>query len=199
MIMLKKKLSDYKVILASGSPRRQDLLQQMGIEFDVKKAEVDETLPNYIPWQESAEYLARLKSNWFRDMDLPPNYLLITADTVVCAHEKVLGKPVDVQDAIDIISALSGAEHEVITGVCLRTATKQFSFSASTRVRFRVLHEDEIQHYVNVYRPFDKAGAYGVQEWIGLVGVESISGSFYNVMGLPTQKLFCELMNFAGR
>ncbi len=199
MIMLKKKLSDYKVILASGSPRRQDLLQQMGIEFDVKKAEVDETLPNYIPWQESAEYLARLKSNWFRDMDLPPNYLLITADTVVCAHEKVLGKPVDVQDAIDIISALSGAEHEVITGVCLRTATKQFSFSASTRVRFRVLHEDEIQHYVNVYRPFDKAGAYGVQEWIGLVGVESISGSFYNVMGLPTQKLYCELMNFAGR
>jgi septum formation protein len=199
MIMLKKKLSDYKVILASGSPRRQNLLQQMGIEFDVKIAEVDEALPNDIPWQESAGYLARLKSNWFREKDLPPNYLLITADTVVCAHEKVLGKPVDVQDAMDIIGALSGAEHDVITGVCLRTATKQFSFSASTRVCFRVLHEDEIQHYVNVYRPFDKAGAYGIQEWIGLVGVESISGSFYNVMGLPTQKLYCELLNFAGR
>ncbi len=196
--MLKKKLSDYKVILASGSPRRQDLLQQMGIEFDVKIAEVDEALPKDIPWQESAGYLARLKSNWFREKDLPPNYLLITADTVVCAHEKVLGKPVDVQDAIDIIGALSGAEHDVITGVCLRTATKQLSFSASTKVRFRALHDDEVRHYVKVYRPFDKAGAYGIQEWIGLVGVESISGSFYNVMGLPTQKLYCELMNFAG-
>ncbi len=199
MIMLKKKLSDYKIILASGSPRRQSLLKQMGIDFDVKKADVDETLPDDVSWQESAEYLARIKSNWFHEIDLPQNYLLITADTVVCAQGKVLGKPNDEQDAIKIIGALSGAEHEVITGVCLRSAAKQFSFSASTKVRFRALHDDEVRHYVKVYRPFDKAGAYGIQEWIGLVGVESISGSFYNVMGLPTQKLYCELMNFAGR
>ena len=192
-MLLHDKLKEYRLILASQSPRRRQLLADAGIEFELApRFECEESFPDDMPADEVAEYLSRLKSEAYPE-PLGEKDILLTADTVVIAHSRILGKPADRAEAIAMISMLSGCEHDVVTGVTLRTASRTHSFSVKSKVCFRVLDEEEIAYYVDTYRPFDKAGAYGIQEWIGYVGIESLDGSFYNVMGLPVQRLYCEL------
>ena len=192
-MLLHDKLKEYRLILASQSPRRRQLLADAGIEFELApRFECEESFPDNMPADEVAEYLSRLKSEAYPE-PLAEQDILLTADTVVIAQSRILGKPADRAEAIAMISMLSGCEHDVVTGVTLRTASRTHSFSVLSKVRFRVLDEEEIAYYVDTYRPFDKAGAYGIQEWIGYVGIESLDGSFYNVMGLPVQRLYCEL------
>lgn len=192
-MLLHDKLKEYRLILASQSPRRRQLLADAGIEFELApRFECEESFPDDMPADEVAEYLSRLKSEAYPE-PLGEKDILLTADTVVIACSRILGKPADRAEAIAMISMLSDSEHEVVTGVTLRTAAHTHSFSVKSKVRFRALDEEEIAYYVDTYRPFDKAGAYGIQEWIGYVGIESLDGSFYNVMGLPVQRLYCEL------
>lgn len=183
------------IVLASQSPRRQQLLGDLGIEFEVKTKPIDEVFPDDLPASEVAEYLSRLKAEVFLP-DLQENDLCITADTVVVLKGEVLGKAADVDEARTMLENLSGNHHEVITGVCLMTKTQQFSFSVSTKVHFRELNSEEISYYIDKFAPFDKAGAYGIQEWIGMIGIDHIEGSYFNVMGLPTERLFRELKQF---
>ena len=195
-MLLHDKLKNYRLILASQSPRRRQLLSDAGIEFTLAdRFECDETFPQDMPAEDVAEYLSRLKSEAYPE-PLAEGDILLTADTVVIADNRVLGKPSDRAEAIEMISLLSGCDHEVITGCTLRTATRQRSFSVRSKVHFRALDREEIEYYVDCYRPFDKAGAYGIQEWIGYVGIEGIEGSFYNVMGLPVQRLYSILKEF---
>ena len=195
-MLLHDKLKSYRLILASQSPRRRQLLSDAGLEFTLApRFECDETFPQDMPAEDVAEYLSRLKSDAYPE-PLAEGDILLTADTVVIANNCVLGKPSDRAEAIEMISLLSGCDHEVITGCTLRTATRQRSFSVSSKVHFRALDREEIEYYVDCYRPFDKAGAYGIQEWIGYVGIEGIEGSFYNVMGLPVQRLYSILKEF---
>ncbi|MBQ2008452.1 MAG: septum formation protein Maf [Alistipes sp.] len=195
-MLLHDKLKNYRLILASQSPRRRQLLSDAGIEFTLAdRFECDETFPQDMPAEDVAEYLSRLKSDAYPE-PLADGDILLTADTVVIANNRVLGKPSDRAEAIEMISLLSGCDHEVITGCTLRTATRQRSFSVRSKVHFRALDREEIEYYVDCYRPFDKAGAYGIQEWIGYVGIEGIEGSFYNVMGLPVQRLYSILKEF---
>ena len=197
-MLLHDKLKSYRLILASQSPRRRQLLGDAGIEFELSpRYECEECYPATLPAVEVAEYLSRLKSEAYPE-PLGEKDILLTADTIVVACDKVLGKPEDREDAIQTIKMLSGREHEVITGVTLRSATRTVSFSSHSKVNFRVLTDEEIAYYVDTYSPMDKAGAYGIQEWIGYVGIEGIEGSFYNVMGLPVQRLYCELDKFIG-
>lgn len=192
-MLLHDKLKPYRLILASQSPRRRQLLADAGIEFELApRFECEESFPEDMPADEVAEYLSRLKSEAYPE-PLGERDILLTADTVVIACDRILGKPADRAEAIAMISMLSGCEHDVVTGVTLRTSTRTHSFSVQSKVRFRCLDEEEIAYYVDTYRPYDKAGAYGIQEWIGYVGIEGIEGSFYNVMGLPVQRLYCEL------
>lgn len=190
-----KHLEKYSVVLASKSPRRQELLRGMGIQFECITKETPERFPE-MPMKKVAGYLSRVKSMAFTDDELPSNYLLITADTVVIAENEILGKPVDRADAIRMLQLLSGKSHIVITGVTLRSKERTVTFSASSSVIFATLEPEEMEYYVDRYRPFDKAGAYGIQEWIGYVGISGLRGSFYNVMGLPTQRLYTALKNF---
>ena len=195
-MLLHDKLKNYRLILASQSPRRRQLLSDAGLEFTLAdRFECDETYPQDMPAEDVAEYLSRLKSEAYPE-PLAEGDILLTADTVVIADNRVLGKPSDRAEAIEMISLLSGCDHEVITGCTLRTATRQRSFSVRSKVHFRALDREEIEYYVDCYRPFDKAGAYGIQEWIGYVGIEGIEGSFYNVMGLPVQRLYSILKEF---
>ena len=195
-MLLHDKLKSYRLILASQSPRRRQLLSDAGLEFTLAdRFECDETYPQDMPAEDVAEYLSRLKSDAYPE-PLAEGDILLTADTVVIANNRVLGKPSDRAEAIEMISLLSGCDHEVITGCTLRTATRQRSFSVRSKVHFRALDREEIEYYVDCYRPFDKAGAYGIQEWIGYVGIEGIEGSFYNVMGLPVQRLYSILKEF---
>ena len=195
-MLLHDKLKNYRLILASQSPRRRQLLSDAGLEFTLAdRFECDETFPQDMPAEDVAEYLSRLKSEAYPE-PLAEGDILLTADTVVIANNRVLGKPSDRAEAIEMISLLSGCNHEVITGCTLRTATRQRSFSVRSKVHFRALDREEIEYYVDCYRPFDKAGAYGIQEWIGYVGIEGIEGSFYNVMGLPVQRLYSILKEF---
>lgn len=195
-MLLHDKLKNYRLILASQSPRRRQLLLDAGLEFTLAdRFECDETFPQDMPAEDVAEYLSRLKSEAYPE-PLAEGDILLTADTVVIANNRVLGKPSDRAEAIEMISLLSGCDHEVITGCTLRTATRQRSFSVRSKVHFRALDREEIEYYVDCYRPFDKAGAYGIQEWIGYVGIEGIEGSFYNVMGLPVQRLYSILKEF---
>ncbi|MFR9620127.1 MAG: Maf family nucleotide pyrophosphatase [Rikenellaceae bacterium] len=187
----------HRLILASQSPRRRELMTECGFEFRTVKYDVDEIYPTTTPAAEVAEYLAKLKSEGYPER-LSEGEILITADTVVVLGDRVLGKPKDGHEAHEMLRALSGTTHEVITGVALRSATDSRSFSSSTQVRFATLSESQIAHYIERYSPFDKAGSYGIQEWIGYVGIESIEGSFYNVMGLPIQRLYSELALFIG-
>ena len=197
-MLLHDKLKSYRLILASQSPRRRQLLGDAGIEFELApRYECEERYPAELPAVEVAEYLSRLKSEAYPE-PLGEKDILLTADTIVVACDKVLGKPEDREDAIKTIKMLSGRQHEVITGVTLRSATRKVSFSSHSKVNFRVLTDEEIAYYVDTYSPMDKAGAYGIQEWIGYVGIEGIEGSFYNVMGLPVQRLYCELDKFIG-
>ena len=195
-MLLHDKLKPYRLILASQSPRRRQLLADAGIEFVLApRFECEESFPNTMPAAEVAEYLSSLKSEAYPE-PLGTNDILLTADTVVIACNRILGKPADRAEAIEMITMLSGRDHEVVTGVTLRSAECVKSFSVSSKVRFRALLQEEIEYYVDTYRPYDKAGSYGIQEWIGYVGIEGIEGSFYNVMGLPVQRLYSELNDF---
>ncbi len=195
-MLLHDKLKNHRLILASQSPRRRQLLTEAGIEFDLSpRFECEESFPADMAAGDVAEYLSRLKSEAYPE-PLGEGEVLLTADTVVIAEGRILGKPADRTEAIAMISLLSGRWHEVTTGVSLRSGNRRRSFSVSTAVKFRELDMAEIEYYVDRYRPFDKAGAYGIQEWIGYVGIERIEGSFYNVMGLPVQRLYCELREF---
>ena len=196
--MLLDKFKNYEVVLASGSPRRQQLLAEMDIPFRVETKPVEETFPQDLSPEKAAAYLCRLKSRAFTDKDLKKNTLLITADTIVALENRILGKPANVKEAAEMLRQLSGRKHEVITGVCLRLQDKMKIFTASTHVWFKVLPEEEIDYYVSEYKPLDKAGAYGIQEWIGHAAIHKIKGSYFNVMGLPTHRLYEELKRFLG-
>ena len=188
-------LNKYNIILASQSPRRQELLKGLNIPFSVKEIEVEETYPKDIFGVEIPTYLAEKKSNAYADL-MDENTLLITADTIVWHEGKVFGKPANKDEAINMLNALSGKKHQVITGVCISTLKRKKIFSVISDVRFAKLNAQEIDYYLENYQPYDKAGSYGVQEWIGFIGVESIEGSYYNVMGLPIQRLYNELKNW---
>ena len=182
-------IKNYKLILASASPRRQQLMKDAGLTFEVWLKNVEEKYPQELHWENVPEYLSKVKASAFRE-ELKADEVLITADTVVCIHDRILGKPADRKEAISMLQELSGNRHLVVTGVSVTTRTEQLSFSSRTDVFFKRLSNEEIEFYVDTYKPFDKAGAYGIQEWIGYIGIERIEGSFYNVMGLPIQKLY---------
>ena len=185
-----------KYILASNSPRRKELLAGLGLDFQVRVIDgIDESYPADIPVSEVAQYIAQKKADAYRS-SMAPDELIITADTVVIVGSEILGKPKDEADAVRMLGALSGRTHQVTTGVCLLTAQKHVAFSVTTDVTFKQLTSAEIHHYVSEYRPFDKAGAYGIQEWIGYIGVTGLNGSYYNVMGLPVQRIYTELQKF---
>ena len=187
-------LEKYKVILASGSPRRRELMAGLGVNYEVRiLPDVDESYPDTLQGEEIPLYIAKEKADAYIPM-MQPDELIITADTIVWLDGKVLGKPRDREDALQMLRTMSGRTHEVFTGVCITTTDWQRSFTAQTEVRFATLSEDEIIYYVDNFKPMDKAGAYGVQEWIGFIGVENISGIYYNIMGLPVQKLYRELL-----
>ena len=186
---------DYNYILASKSPRRQQLLQSLGIPFSVKIHEVDESFPDDLTKDEIPVYLAKFKAEPFKG-ELNANDLLITADTIVWMDGKVLGKPADKNEAKLMLNELSGKEHQVISGVCLTAINKQVSFNSLSNVHFKNLSKKEIEYYITHSNPFDKAGSYGIQDWIGIIGITGIDGSFYNIMGLPIQKLYEEILRF---
>ena len=187
-------LEKYKVILASGSPRRRELMAGLGVNYEVRiLPDVDESYPDTLQGEEIPLYIAKEKADAYIPM-MQPDELIITADTIVWLDGKVLGKPRDREDALQMLRTMSGRTHKVFTGVCITTTDWQRSFTAQTEVRFATLSEDEIIYYVDNFKPMDKAGAYGVQEWIGFIGVENISGSYYNIMGLPVQRLYRELL-----
>ncbi len=191
--MLLDRLKKYNVTLASNSPRRKQLLADLGINFQVRvKNDIDESYPPDLPALEIAEYISRKKAQAYRQHLLPSD-IVITADTVVVLNDHVLGKPTSAAHACDMLRELSGKVHKVVTGVTITMKDRQRSFSVTTDVEFATLNDDDISHYVNRYNPIDKAGAYGIQEWIGCMGVRHINGSFYNVMGLPLHRLYNEL------
>ncbi len=186
----------YKIYLCSNSPRRRELLTQLQVPFEVMTSkDVDEVYPSTLSAERIPEYLANLKADAYLE-DIDSDTLLITADTVVISDGAILGKPKDSDDAKSMLRNLSGKTHKVITGVAIVTKEKRVSFSVATDVTFADITDEEIAYYVDKFHPMDKAGAYGIQEWIGCVAVESISGSFYNVMGLPVQRLYRELKQF---
>lgn len=194
--MLLNELSNYDIILASASPRRKQLLEELNIEFKVKPIAVDETYPEDYPVEKVAQYLSEIKAAAFHLRDMKGNSLVITADTVVTLGDSLLGKPKNSEEAAKILKKLSGKRHSVITGVTIRTLKKRHSFSVRTDVFFKRLSDDEIHYYINNFKPLDKAGAYGIQEWIGHAAIEKIEGSYFNVMGLPTHRLYEELLKF---
>lgn len=186
-------LDKYQIILASNSPRRKELMSGLGVDYVVRTLpDVDESYPADLAGAAIPEYISCEKADAYRSI-MQPGELLITTDTIVWLDGKVLGKPEGREGAVEMLRSLSGKSHQVFTGVCLTTTEWQKSFTAASDVEFDVLSEEEIRYYVDKYQPMDKAGAYGVQEWIGYIGVKSISGSFYNIMGLPIQKLYGEL------
>jgi septum formation protein len=179
----------YQVILASQSPRRQQLLAAMGIHFTVRKLHTDEYYPDTMEARKVARYLAEKKAEGY-SFNGKEDELIITADTTVVLHGEILGKPTNEEEAKVMLQQLSGKIHEVITGVCVRTHSTQISFDDTTKVKFRILEQPEIDHYVQAYQPLDKAGSYAIQEWIGMIGIEKIQGSYFNVVGLSTEKLY---------
>jgi septum formation protein len=193
--MLKDLLNNYRIILASRSPRRRQLLHDMGLRFDVVVREFEESYPANLKGEEIALHLARMKSESFKK-EISLNEIIITADTIVWCNNEVLGKPADASDAKRMIRALSGNTHEVITGVTILSSLKEKTFADSTKVTFEKLTELEIDYYIDNFKPYDKAGAYGIQEWIGIAACSRIEGSYFNVVGLPVQKLYKELKEF---
>jgi len=189
---LLQNLDNYKIILASQSPRRQELLQGLHLQFEVKTIDSDEDFPLQLVGVDIPVYIAEKKANAYKNQ-MEENTLLITADTIVWHEGKVLGKPVDEIDAKRMLQMLSGKTHQVITGVCISTLKRRKTFHVISEVRFAKLTESEIDYYLKNFNPYDKAGSYGVQEWIGYIGVEHINGSYFNVMGLPVQRLYHEL------
>ena len=189
-------LKKYQVILASKSPRRQELLRGMGVDFEILTKETPENYPADLPLKEVPKYLSLQKSLAFTDEELPADFLLITSDTIVICEGEILGKPKDREDAVRMLQLLSGKTHHVVTGVTVRSKEKTESFAVRSNVTFAQLDTEEIDYYIEHCKPFDKAGAYGIQEWIGYVGISGLEGSFYNVMGLPTRKLYQCLKGF---
>ena len=189
-------LKNYHIILASNSPRRRELLGGLGIDYEVRVlSDIDESYPATLPVADIAEFIAAKKADAYR-ATMADNELIITADTVVICGNEVMGKPTDEADACRMLRQLSGRVHHVTTGVCLTTSQQQRCFSVTTEVTFKQLSDEEINYYVTRYRPFDKAGAYGIQEWIGYIGCTGLNGSYYNVMGLPVQRIYQELLKF---
>ena len=193
--MIIDNLNNYRIILASRSPRRQQLLRDLGLRFDVVIKEYTETYPEGLGGEEIARYVAHEKAISFKN-GISDNEIVITADTIVWCNNKVLGKPLDREDAIRMLEEISGNTHEVITGVCIYSSNKEKTFSVSTKVTFETLSEEEINYYIDKYKPYDKAGAYGIQEWIGIAACSHIDGSYFNVVGLPVQRLYKELQSF---
>jgi len=192
--MLKEKLNAYHVILASKSPRRQQILKELGIPFEIQLKEVKEVYPEALKGAEITDYLAVLKAKPFKE-NLQNNELIITSDTIVWLENRALGKPHSEKDAISMLQHISGKKHQVISSICLTNKNFQRTFNDTTEVYFKQLSLDEIEYYIRKYQPFDKAGSYGIQEWIGYIGIEKIVGSYFNVMGLPVHKLYEELMH----
>ncbi len=187
---------DYHIILASNSPRRKELLRGLDIAFDVRvQSDIAEDYPADTAPADVAAYISREKANAYKDT-IAENELVITADTVVIVGNEILGKPHDDAEAKEMLHKISGRKHQVVTGVCLTTTEKQHCFSVSTDVTFKNLKEEEIDYYIETYSPLDKAGAYGIQEWIGYIGVTALEGSYFNVMGLPVQRIWEELNRF---
>ncbi|MGJ8593158.1 MAG: Maf-like protein [Aquaticitalea sp.] len=195
--MLNERLTNHKIILASGSPRRQQFFKDLGLEVEIRLKPVVEEFPSRLVHFEISDYLAQLKAIPFKD-NLKPDEILITSDTIVWHHNKALGKPKDAAEAYQMITSLSNATHEVITSACFTTTSSEKTVNSVTRVTFKTLSDDEIHYYIKHFKPFDKAGAYGIQEWIGLIGVTSIEGSYFNVMGLPTHLVYKTLNAMVG-
>lgn len=191
--MLQEKFKNYRIILASGSPRRQQFLKELDVDFEIQLKDIEEIYPEHLQAEEITNFLAKLKASAFA-LDLDDNDILITSDTIVWLNNKALGKPKDYDDAFEMLTEMSGTTHKVITSVCLKTIDKEVVFYEETLVTFTALSSDEIKYYLNNYKPFDKAGSYGIQEWIGLVAIEKIEGSYANVVGLPTHRLYEEMM-----
>jgi septum formation protein len=187
--MLKNKLQKYKLILASGSPRRQQFFKDLDLDFEIRLKEIEEVFPPELKAEEITNYLAELKASAFEG-ELNKDEILITSDTIVWHNNKALGKPKDAQDAFEILKSLSNATHEVITSVCFKTNVDATVLYEVTKVTFNELSDEAIWYYIDNFKPFDKAGAYGIQEWIGFVGVSKIEGSYANVMGMPTDKVY---------
>jgi septum formation protein len=193
--MLHKKFENTKIILASGSPRRQQFLKDLDLNFEIRLKEIEEIFPETLQSLEITDYLAKLKAAAFEG-ELQENELLITSDTLVWLNNKALGKPVDYDDAFKMLQEMSNKTHEVITSVCFKTKYKTELINDITKVTFNDLSDESIKYYLDNYKPFDKAGSYGIQEWIGLVGITKIEGSYTNVVGLPTEKVYQYLLNF---
>jgi septum formation protein len=189
-----RNLKQYKIILASGSPRRQQFFNDLGLDFEIRLKDIEEIYPKNLQGVEITNYLAELKATAFQD-ELKANEILVTSDTIVWHNNKALGKPTDYDDAFSILKTLSNETHEVITSVCFKTITKTETIYDITKVTFKELSDDTIHYYLEHYKPFDKAGAYGIQEWIGLIGISKIEGSYTNVVGLPTEKVYHYLNN----
>lgn len=194
--MLRNKLKNYKIILASGSPRRQQFFKDLDLDFEIRLKEIEEIFPPELQREEITNYLAELKAAAFEG-ELNNNEVLVTSDTLVWHNEKAVGKPKDAQDAFAILKSLSNATHEVITSVCFKSNLKTEMLYEITKVTFNKLSDEAIAYYIENYKPFDKAGAYGIQEWIGFIGVSKIEGSYANVIGLPVDKVYQYLTNLA--
>ena len=192
--MLAKNIS-WNIILASKSPRRQNLLKELGFNFEIITKEIAEIYPPELQKEKVAVFLSELKASAFKQ-GLKPNDLILTSDTIVCLGDEIIGKPTDREDAIKMLGKLSGNKHEVITAVTLLSKEKQHTFYDVTEVYFKELSAQEIEYYIDNYKPFDKAGSYGIQEWIGYIGIEKISGSYFNVMGLPVKRVYDEILKF---
>ncbi len=192
---LTQKFKDTRIILGTNSPRREELFKQLGLQFEIIKKEVDETFPGQFRREDISMFLARKKALAYK-ADVAEGGIVITSDTIVAVDELILGKPTDLKDAERMLRLLSGRKHSVITGVCIMSSKKSESFFVKTDVSFKILKDEEIEYYLQHFNPLDKAGAYGIQDWIGMIGVEYIIGSFYNVVGLPTKELYDNLMRF---
>lgn len=195
--MLRDKLKNYNIILASGSPRRQAFFKELDLDFTIQVKEVDEVYSTELKHSEITDYLSKLKASVFTD--LQKNDILITSDTIVWKDDKALGKPKDFEEAKQMLQDLSGQMHEVITSVCFTSKEFQTTVNDVTKVWFKTLSEEEIDYYLKNYKPFDKAGSYGIQEWIGYIGIEKIKGCYFNVMGLPTRLVYKTLTEIADR
>lgn len=193
--MLKEKLKKYRILLASGSPRRQQFFKELDLDFDIQLIPVEENYPDTLVSNEITDFLAQLKASVYRD--LQSNDLLITSDTIVWHDDKALGKPANNEEAFAMLKTLSGTRHKVITSVCFTTTKEQITIHDTTTVWFKELTDEEINYYINNHHTLDKAGAYGIQDWIGAIGVEKIEGSYNNVMGLPTHLVYKTLMRIA--
>ncbi len=194
--MILNNLKNKTIILASQSPRRKELLKGIGVDFEVKvKKDIDESFDKSMPFEQVAEYLAKKKAANYNNL-INEQTIIITADTIVCTDTEILNKPANYADAKQMLNKLSGKKHKVITGVCLKSYNKEINFSSETIVYFSELTNDEIEYYINTYKPYDKAGAYGIQEWIGYIGISKIEGSYFNVMGLPINLIYSKLKLF---